>query len=207
MARVAAYKNDDVKVKLLEELRAGKTRHEAAGAVMTPLKTFEGWLDKDDDLRREVEAAEAEGAQARADKPVALDKKTGADRWRKMREDAARFAPGMLGFLLAVDALLQKKKSAQFFAELELGLLSYSQYGDRIHHASLATLLKVGITHELRHEAGEADEALISKEDVLYVYYLVNGDLSSAQALIDAGSVTLLSEPEEEGTPIIEKGM
>ena len=104
MARVAAYKNDDVKVKLLEELRAGKTRHEAAGAVMTPLKTFEGWLDKDDDLRREVEAAEAEGAQARADKPVALDKKTGADRWRKMREDAARFAPGMLGFLLAVDA-------------------------------------------------------------------------------------------------------
>jgi hypothetical protein len=104
MARHAAYKDEAVKVKLLDELRAGKTRHEAAGSIMTPLKTFEGWLDKDDDLRREVEAAEVVGAQARVDKPVARDKATGADRWRKMREDAARLAPGMLGFLLAVDA-------------------------------------------------------------------------------------------------------
>lgn len=34
--------------------------------------------------------------------------------------------------------------------------------------------------------------SLITKEDVLYVYYLVNGDISSAQALVDAGQVTLL---------------
>jgi hypothetical protein len=33
---------------------------------------------------------------------------------------------------------------------------------------------------------------IISKNDVLYVYYLANGDITSAQALVDAGSVTLL---------------
>ncbi len=104
MARKKAYTDPAVKEKLLAELRLGKTRKEAAGQIMTPLLTFESWLRDDDELLREVEAAEEIGRVARTEKPVARDQKTGADRWRKMREDAARFAPGMLGFLFAVDA-------------------------------------------------------------------------------------------------------
>lgn len=40
---------------------------------------------------------------------------------------------------------------------------------------------------------------MITAEDVMYIYHLVNGDISSAQALVDAGKVTLLSS---DGTPI-----
>lgn len=40
----------------------------------------------------------------------------------------------------------------------------------------------------------------ISKYDVMYIYHLVNGDVSSAQALVDSGNVTLL--PAEEITPV-----
>lgn len=104
MAHVPAYKKDGVKVKLLEELRAGKSRHEAAGSIMTPLKTFEGWLDRDDDLRREVDAAEEVGRKARVDVPIARDVKTGADRWKKLREEVAAFGGGMFGSLVAVEA-------------------------------------------------------------------------------------------------------
>lgn len=42
---------------------------------------------------------------------------------------------------------------------------------------------------------------MISKEDVLYVYYLVTGDIASATALVEAGKVTLLAA---DGTPIEE---
>jgi hypothetical protein len=104
MGRRAAINDDAVKVKLLWALRSGQNRKDAAATIDHPLGTVQGWIDKDPVLRIEVEAAEVEGTQARADKPVARDKATGADRWRKMREDAARFAPGMLGFLLVVDA-------------------------------------------------------------------------------------------------------
>jgi hypothetical protein len=44
--------------------------------------------------------------------------------------------------------------------------------------------------------------SLISKEDVLYVYYLVTGNLTSAQALVDAGNVTLLDAEGGETTVI-----
>jgi hypothetical protein len=108
MARQAAYKNEDVKVKLLEELRAGKTRHEAAGSIMTPLKTFESWLAKDDDLVREVEAAEAIGLVTLADKPRATPKPN-ADRWRRSHEQAAKLAPGFLGYVLHIDNLVSSE--------------------------------------------------------------------------------------------------
>lgn len=104
MARVAAYKNDDVKVKLLWALRAGQSLEDAAATIGKPSGTVEGWIRNDGDLAREVEQAKADGAVARTDKPVALDKKTGADRWRKMREDAARFGGGMFGSLLAIES-------------------------------------------------------------------------------------------------------
>ena len=38
---------------------------------------------------------------------------------------------------------------------------------------------------------------MISKEDVMYVYYLANGDISSAQSLVDAGKVTILDATGE----------
>jgi hypothetical protein len=104
MARKKAYTDPAVKEKLLAELRLGKTRKEAAGQSMTPLLTFEGWLRDDDELLREVDEAERVGLVARTENPTARDQKTGADRWRKLREDAAKLAPGMLGLVLAVDA-------------------------------------------------------------------------------------------------------
>lgn len=116
MAKLPAYKDTAVKVKFLGELRAGKTRAEAAGSVMVPLRTFEGWLERDDDLRAEVESAEAEGRSARTNAPVVRDEKTGADRWKGLRADAAKFAPGMLGFLLAVDARTSTKKNGHAFS-------------------------------------------------------------------------------------------
>ena len=45
---------------------------------------------------------------------------------------------------------------------------------NKTHLTSLKTLLKVGITHELRHEAGEYDEAMLSEEDARLTYELVN---------------------------------
>ena len=104
MARVEAYKDEAVKGKLLWALRAGQSLKDAAATVGHPLRTVEGWIERNDDLRREVEQATLDGRAALADTPSVPDAKTGADRWKKLREDAAKLAPGMLGFLLAVDA-------------------------------------------------------------------------------------------------------
>jgi hypothetical protein len=116
MARVAAYKNDDVKVKLLWALRAGQSLKDAAATIDAPLRTVEGWIERDDDLRRDVELATVDGRIALAENPVARDTTTGADRWKKLREDAGKLAPGMLGFLLAVDARTSARPNAHAFS-------------------------------------------------------------------------------------------
>lgn len=122
MGNIAAYKRPEVKGKLLLALREGKSRVEAAGIITTPLKTLEGWIDRDDAFRKEVEDAEFVGrelAEMRREEQArqpARDPKTGADRWRKLREDAARFAPGMLGFLCAVEARLASRPGAHGFS-------------------------------------------------------------------------------------------
>lgn len=110
MGNIAAYKRVDVKHKLLTALREGKSRVEAAGIITTPAKTLMGWIDRDDVFRKEVEDAEFVGrelAEMRREeqaKQPARDPKTGADRWRKLREDAVKFGPGMLGSLLAIES-------------------------------------------------------------------------------------------------------
>lgn len=122
MGNIAGKDRPEVKGKLLLALREGKSRVEAAGIITTPLKTFEGWIDRDDAFRKEVEDAEFVGrelAEIRREeqaKQPARDPKTGADRWRKLREDAARFAPGMLGFLCAVEARLASRPGAHGFS-------------------------------------------------------------------------------------------
>jgi hypothetical protein len=111
MARVEAYKTESVKVKLLDELRAGKTRHEAAGSVMTPLKTFESWLANDEYLCREVEAAEEFGRTSKSvltEAHTATDKRT-PDRWKRLREEAAKLAPGIAGIILYIEGILATK--------------------------------------------------------------------------------------------------
>ncbi|MBK9260804.1 MAG: hypothetical protein IPM54_13415 [Polyangiaceae bacterium] len=129
MGNVAAYKRPDVKGKLLLALREGKTRVEAAGAIVTPAKTLLGWIERDDDFRREVEDAEMIGralAEQRAAevKLVARDEKTGADRWRKLREDAVKFGGGMLGFLFAVEARLAARPGAHAFSPYHRWMLT-----------------------------------------------------------------------------------
>lgn len=124
MAQKAAYKDDSVKVKLLWALRSGQNLKDAAATIDKPLGTVEGWIRKDDDLAREVEQALEEGTVARTTNPVVRDKQTGADRWRKMREDAAAFAPGMHGFLLAVDARLSARKGSHALSPYHRWMLS-----------------------------------------------------------------------------------
>ena len=106
VAIVPLYKQPGPRDTMLDALRRGMTRHEAAKAVGAKLQTFDGWVDRDDLWRLEVEAAEAE-AQRNGSRQMAKavrDEKAGGDRWRKLREDAARFASGMLGYLYAVEA-------------------------------------------------------------------------------------------------------
>ncbi len=124
MAQRAAYKDDTVKGKLLWALSSGQSLKDAAATIDKPLGTVEGWIDKDEDLAREVEQAKEAGAIVRTTNPVVRDKQTGADRWRKMREDAAAFAPGMLGFLLAVDARLSARKGSHALSPYHRWMLS-----------------------------------------------------------------------------------
>jgi hypothetical protein len=116
VAKVAAYKDEAVKVKLLWSLNAGQDLREAADTIGYPLRTVQGWIERDEGLRGEVETALEAGKVARTNAPVARDEKTGADRWKKLREDAAKLAPGMLGFLLAVDARTSTKKHGHAFS-------------------------------------------------------------------------------------------
>lgn len=109
MGNVAAYKRPEVKGKLLTALREGKSRVEAAGIITTPVKTLLGWIERDDEFRARVEEAEfigrelAEQRKAEQVKTV-RDASTGTDRWRKLRDDVAKFGGGMLGSLLAIES-------------------------------------------------------------------------------------------------------
>jgi len=111
MAR-AAYTDPHQRAKMLDALRRGASKAEAAQAIGAKLVTFLGWVDRDPVFAAEVLQAEGEAAATGSVRPStgARDEKTGVDRWRKLREDAAKFAPGMLGFLLAVDAKVSAVK-------------------------------------------------------------------------------------------------
>jgi hypothetical protein len=72
------------------------------------LETVLGWIDHDEQIRLDIGNARAFAPAVAAsfdpEKPVARDPKTGADRWRRMHDDAEKFGGGMFGHLLAVDA-------------------------------------------------------------------------------------------------------
>ena len=109
MAKVAAYKDDAVKVKLLWALRSGESLKDAAATINKPLGTVEGWIRNDDDLAQEVEQAKQAGLVALSDKPRADVAKPNADRWRRAHEQAAMLAPGFLGYVLYVDNLVSSE--------------------------------------------------------------------------------------------------
>lgn len=119
-ARKAWFTEEVKRERFLTAIRNGASNFQAAQIAGWSFATVENWLDTDDVIRLEVERARgfapAVVASAAQDKPVARDEKAGADRWRKLREDAARFAPGMLGFLCAVEARLAARPGAHSFS-------------------------------------------------------------------------------------------
>lgn len=118
MARRKAWFEEDVKrEKFLTAIRGGATRLQACVIAGFKGATLEDWIEHDDVVRLAVETAEKmrlvvdASREQDADKPVARDEKTGADRWKKLHEDAAKLAPGMLGYLLAVNARTSQKQN------------------------------------------------------------------------------------------------
>lgn len=114
---VPEYKQPASRAKILDALRRGATREDAAKTVDTKPKTFLGWIDRDAVFQHEVEQAEAEAratgsAQVVQASKVARDEKTGGDRWGKFREEAAKLGAGTWGMLLYIDGLLAARPGA-----------------------------------------------------------------------------------------------
>jgi hypothetical protein len=104
--KLKAYQDRATHDKLIDALRRGENRTDAAKAIGVPLRTLLGWIDGDDVLRLEVELAEreAQATGAAMATKVARDPKTGGDRWAKLRADAEAFGGGMFGSLCAIEA-------------------------------------------------------------------------------------------------------
>jgi hypothetical protein len=111
MAVVPLYKQPGPKAQMLDALRRGMTRAAAAEAGGAKLQTFMGWVERDALWQLEVEAAEKEARATGADRTAkaARDPKTGGDKWKTLRDEAAKLAPGMFGILLYVDGILASK--------------------------------------------------------------------------------------------------
>lgn len=120
MASKRAYQTPDGRLKIETALRNGATPLQAAQVVKVAPETFLGWMHKDPEFKRWVEHcstnAPSSPAPVAAAPIVARDRTTGGDRWIKLREDAARLGPGMLGYLLAVEARLAARPNAHGFS-------------------------------------------------------------------------------------------
>jgi hypothetical protein len=114
MAVVPLYKQAEPKARMLDALRRGMTRAEAAEAGGAKAVTFAGWVDRDAVWQLEVEAAEREAKATGAAHvaKVARDPKTGGDRWSKFRQEAAKLGGGTWGVLLYLDGLLAARPGA-----------------------------------------------------------------------------------------------
>jgi hypothetical protein len=106
MAVVPLYKQPGPKAQMLDALRRGMTRAEAAEAGGGKAQTFAHWVDRDAVWQLEVEAAEreAKATGATMTAKVARDPKTGGDRWQRIKAEAEAFGGGMFGSLLAIEA-------------------------------------------------------------------------------------------------------
>jgi hypothetical protein len=112
MAVVPLYKQQGPKERMLDALRRGMTRAEAAEAGGARAGTFAGWVERDAVWQQEVELAEREARSSGTTRmaKVSRDEKTGGDRWRRIKEEATAFGGGMLGFLFAIDARVSSVK-------------------------------------------------------------------------------------------------
>jgi hypothetical protein len=111
VAVAKAWFKDTVKrEKFLIAIRNGASVLQACDASGFKFATVDGWINSDEQIRLDIERAKEMAPVVEAsrehDKPVARDEKTGAGRFRRLQEDAASLAPGMLGYLYAVDARL-----------------------------------------------------------------------------------------------------
>jgi hypothetical protein len=104
VAIVPLYKQPGPRDTMLNALRRGMTRHEAAKAAGAKLQTFDGWVDRDDLWRLEVAAAEAEALRNGSRQMAKAVRDEKADRWARIKAEATAFGGGMLGFLFAIDA-------------------------------------------------------------------------------------------------------
>lgn len=121
MAVRKAWFLDDVKRnKFLTAIRNGASVLQACDAAKWSFALVDGWINSDESIRLEIERAKEIApiveASREQDKPIARDEKTGADRWKRLREDAAQLAAGTLGFLLAVEARLASRPGAHGFS-------------------------------------------------------------------------------------------
>jgi hypothetical protein len=119
MAVVPLYKQTEPKARMLDALRRGMTRAEAAEAGGSKAGTFAGWVERDALWQQEVELAEQEARETGAVRTakVARDEKTGGDRWAKFREEAARLGAGTWGVLLYLDGILAAKPGAHAMSQ------------------------------------------------------------------------------------------
>lgn len=121
MAVKRAYQNSETLTKLLDALRRGATREQAARTIGASLVKLVDWIDKDEAFERAVLAAEAEAkrggsSQVQASLAPKKDDKTGADRWKGLRGDAAKLGDGLLGFLFAIEARFAARPGAHGFS-------------------------------------------------------------------------------------------
>jgi len=111
----AAYTTPEHRAALLSALRGGASRSQAASVIGSTLQTLMGWIERDPVIAAEVEAAEL-GASAGGVAPERREQKpgvdTGGDKWARIREEAAKLAPGMFGLLLYVDGILAARPGA-----------------------------------------------------------------------------------------------
>ncbi len=114
MAVIPLYKQTGPKEKMLDALRRGLSRAEAAEAGGSKAGTFNGWVERDAVWQQEVELAEREARSSGAVRvaKVARDEKTGGDRWAKLKEEAAGLGEGTWGILLYLDAMLAARPGA-----------------------------------------------------------------------------------------------
>lgn len=116
-----AYQDPATLARLLDALRRGATREQAARAIDASLTKVLAWIDGDEQLERQVVAAEAEAratgaSRVEAAKPTAKDEKTGADRWKGLRADAEKLGGGDLGYLFAIEARLAARPGGHGFS-------------------------------------------------------------------------------------------
>lgn len=114
MARIKRYQDPKFQADFLALLRGGASRMQACDGMRPRVSfaTLDSWIENDATFAAAVAKAEgiaAERGTAATPSNERGPKRETVDRWETFRFEAAAMGPGMLGFLLRVDALLSEK--------------------------------------------------------------------------------------------------